>query len=209
VIYRPEDLPAPAQNIARLRRAWQDAGVGEVELGAVSFHVAGPSDVPQDAFDFWIEMPPHGLVSPDAYLFGGTEGDKMKGAGPGPGFQGLIYDYQAIARRSVDPKYRAKLPPRTIPGIMPSWDNTARRRNRAHIAKGGNPATFRSWLMGLQNGPLQQGYRGELFINAWNEWAEKAMLEPCQTFGRLNLDVLSECLGAEQRSASEGARKNA
>jgi len=194
VIYRPEDLPSPAQNIARMRQAWRDAGMGEIELGAVSFHVAGASDVPEDVFDFWIEMPPHGLVTSAEYVFGGANGDLMKGAGPGSGFKGLIYDYQDVARRSVDPAYRGKLPKKTIPGVMPSWDNSARRGHTAHIAKGANPATFRNWLQTLQQGPVQDGYRGELFINAWNEWAEKAMLEPCQTFGRLNLDVLAESL---------------
>ncbi|WP_407493668.1 glycoside hydrolase family 99-like domain-containing protein [Pseudooceanicola sp. MF1-13] len=209
VIYRPEDLPDPVQNIARLRRAWRDAGVGEVELGAVSFHLAGPSDVPHDLFDFWIEMPPHGLVASNAYLFGGADGNLMGDGAPGPGFNGLIYDYQAIARRSTDPKYRAKLPDRTIPGIMPSWDNTARRKNRAHIAKGANPATFRAWLTDVQQTSLQNGYRGELFINAWNEWAEKAMLEPCQTFGRLNLDVLAECICANALGAEVAEARNA
>lgn len=75
---------------------------------------------------------------------------------------------------------------------MPSWDNTARRGPRAHIAHGATPASFRKWLRGLCGGPLSQSYRGELFINAWNEWAEKAMLEPSTRFGRLYLDVLSE-----------------
>lgn len=209
VIYRPEDLPAPVQNIARLRNAWRAAGIGEVELGAVSFHVAGGSDVPPEAFDFWIEMPPHGLVDSSAYLFGGSAGNLLGETGPAPDFQGLIYDYQAIAQRSVSTKYRKGLPAKTITGIMPSWDNVARRKNHAHIARGANPASFRRWLRMLQQGPLDHSYRGELFINAWNEWGEKAMLEPCQKFGHLNLDVLREATNAGARNAVIGEVQNA
>ena len=118
----------------------------------------------------------------------------MGTAGPVADFGGLIYDHRAVADRSLTPRYRKGLPKNTIAGIIPSWDNTARRGAQGHIAHGGNPATFRAWLQGLQKGPLAASYGQELFINAWNEWAEKAMLEPSETFGQLNLDVLSEAM---------------
>jgi len=192
VLYRPEDMPEPDRNIARLRKAWRDEGIGEVELGAVSFHVAGQHTVAQHALDFWVEMPPHGLVQSEDYLFGGARGNRMGAFGPTPDFGGLIYDYRAVARRSLKTSYRCELPKNTIVGIMPSWDNTARRGAQGHIAHGANPATFRTWLRGIQNERLEGSYRNELFINAWNEWAEKAMLEPSETFGQLYLDVLAE-----------------
>ena len=78
---------------------------------------------------------------------------------------------------------------------LPSWDNTARRGPRAHIAHGANPASFARWLRALRAGRLAGSYRGELMINAWNEWAEKAMLEPSAQYGRANLDVLRDTLG--------------
>ncbi|WP_276717489.1 glycoside hydrolase family 99-like domain-containing protein [Pseudooceanicola nitratireducens] len=192
VVYRPSDLPAPEQNIARMRRAWRRAGIGEVEIGAVAFHITGEAEVAEGLFDFWIEMPPHGLVKNESYVFGGAAGNLMNDASPVPGFSGVIYDYSKIAQHSVDPKYRRTLPSRTIAGIMPSWDNTARRKVRAHIARGGSPATFRKWLREMHETVLETSYRNELFINAWNEWGEKAMLEPSQTFGHLYLDVLTE-----------------
>ncbi|WP_375173911.1 glycoside hydrolase family 99-like domain-containing protein [Pseudooceanicola sp.] len=195
VLYRPGDLPAPEQNIARMRRAWAEAGIGEVELGAVCFHVADRSDVASDLVDFWIEMPPHGVVQPSAYLHGGPAAEGLPGTAPDPGFAGLIYDYGRIAERALAPGYRKGLPDRTIAGIMPSWDNSARRGAKAHIARGANPATFRRWLTALCDGPLSDSYRGELFINAWNEWAEKAVMEPTERFGRMNLDVLAEVTG--------------
>ncbi|MEC9310635.1 MAG: glycoside hydrolase family 99-like domain-containing protein [Pseudomonadota bacterium] len=209
VIYRPGDLPAPVQNIARLRKAWRLADIGEVELGAVVFHAEDMADVPHDLFDFWIEMPPHGVVDSRAHVFGGAAGNLMPDIAPAPGFSGLIYDYATVAGRSVDPNYRNRLPDRTIAGVMPSWDNTARRGSRAHIARGGSPVTFRKWLRDVQKSALPSSYRGELFINAWNEWGEKAMMEPSQTFGHLYLDVLAEATGATRKDAVKSVQAHA
>ena len=194
VIYRPEDMPDPASSVAAMRDAWREAGIGEVELGAVCFHVAGENKVEDDLFDFWIEMAPHGMVTGDDYLFGGPAGNRL-GFAPAEGFEGLIYDYGAVARNSVTPSYYKKLPKNTICGAMPSWDNTARRGRMAHIAYGANPATFNRWLTPLLEKRVPTSYRKELFLNAWNEWAEKAVLEPSETFGTLYLDVLKKHLG--------------
>lgn len=195
VIYRPEDMPDPAGSIARLRTAFAAERIGSVELGAVSFHVAGENPVPAGLFDFWIEMPPHGLVQGPDYLFGGPRGNAMPVPVNGR-FTGLIYDYAAAARRSVDPAHAASLPGHTIAGIMPGWDNAARRGLRAHIAHGAHPGSFRRWLSALLRQRIAGSYRQELFINAWNEWAEKAVMEPSQTFGSACLDVLRDELAA-------------
>jgi lipopolysaccharide biosynthesis protein len=189
VIYRPEDMPDPAASVARMRQAWRTAGIGEVELGAVCFHIEGESPVADELFDFWVEMPPHGLVTMDDYLFGGPEGNKL-GRDTHADFEGLVYDYNKVIDNSVSRKYVSNLPKNTICGVMPSWDNTARRGTKAHIAYGANPARFSYWLDQVAEHRLGDSYRGELFVNAWNEWAEKAVLEPSANFGSLYLEVL-------------------
>lgn len=196
VIYRPEDMPEPAANVARLRAAWRDLGLGEVELGAIRFHVAGENPVEPSLFDFWIEMPPHGLVQGPDILLGGPGGNRL-GFDPAKGFEGLIYDYAAVIRNSL--RADAGRPDRLIAGVMPSWDNSARRGAAGHIAYGANPARFNHWLSQLGAARLGASYRGELFINAWNEWAEKAMLEPSEQYGRACLDILAQWTGATQR----------
>lgn len=189
VIYRPEDMPDPAAAVAEMRETWRRLGIGEVELGAVLFHVEGENPVAETLFDFWVEMPPHGLVTGKDCLFGGLEGNQMQ-AEVHPGFSGLIYDYNAVRQTSLSDTYTRALPTQTIAGIMPSWDNTARRGRNAHTAYGANPATFERWLRGLLAKRVPDSYRNELFINAWNEWAEKAMLEPSQQYGTTYLDAL-------------------
>lgn len=191
VIYRPEDMPDPDGSVTRLRTAFRREKIGEIELGAVSFHIAGENPVAPDLFDFWVEMPPHGLVEGPDYLFGGPQGNIMPVL-VNDRFTGLIYDYRAAAARALGPDYLAKLPKNTIAGIMPSWDNTARRGLRSHIAHGANPASFRLWLTGVLRNRIGRSYRNELFVNAWNEWAEKAVLEPSKTFGTAYLEVVED-----------------
>lgn len=204
VIYRPEDMPDPEGSVQRLREAWRKAGIGEVELGAVCFHVDGESPVPDEAFDFWIEMPPHGMVTLDDYLFGGPEGNKLGRAVHG-GFRGLIYDYNKVIANSASESYVSGLPANTICGAMPSWDNTARRGLNAHMAYGANPGRFHFWLKQLRKTRLDGSYRNELFLNAWNEWAEKAVLEPTVKYDDLYLKVLRSHLLAptEEHAAPE------
>ncbi|WP_055663361.1 glycoside hydrolase family 99-like domain-containing protein [Jannaschia seosinensis] len=196
VIYRPTDMPDPTASVARLRAAWQEEGVGEVELGAVLFHVRGEAEIADDLFDFHIEMPPHDLVSGADYIVGGPT-PPPRDFGLMPGFRGLIYDYRRVAENALSPEYAARLPANTIAGIMPSWDNTARRGPSAHIAWGANPMTFERWLERLCAERLDQSYRGEIIVNAWNEWAEKAMLEPSRQYGDAMLRVLERHSGAK------------
>lgn len=199
VIYRPEDMPDPVASVARMRRAWHAAGIGEVELGAVCFHIGGDTPVADDLFDFWIEMPPHGIVTMDDYVFGGPEGNKLD-RDVHAGFKGLVYDYNKVIENSVSKSYVKGLPAHTICGVMPSWDNSARRGLEAHMAYGANPARFGVWLDEMMRHRVSGSYRHELFVNAWNEWAEKAVLEPNSAYGDMALRVLAEKVGKEHRN---------
>ena len=191
VVYRPEDMPDPAGAALRLREAFAAQGLGEIELGAVRFHVAGEHPVPEDAFDFWIEMPPHGLVRPEDVLAGSSGEPRLPFELPAD-FAGLVYDYAAAAARAADPARADALPANTMAGVMPAWDNTARRGLDAHIAYGAHPAAFRAWLRGLSRHRLARSYRGEVMVNAWNEWAERAVLEPSEQWGQAWLHALAD-----------------
>jgi hypothetical protein len=78
---------------------------------------------------------------------------------------------------------------------MPSWDNSARRPYDGHIYHGSTPALFRRWL----DRCLERARRHRLaerfvFVNAWNEWAEGAYLEPDQRYGYAYLDAAKAAL---------------
>lgn len=81
-------------------------------------------------------------------------------------------------------------------GVMPSWDNTPRKMQKSHAFYGSSPFAYKDWLRKAVK-YTQENFTGDeqlLFINAWNEWAEGAVLEPCKTYGNEYLKVTKEVL---------------
>ncbi|HZL06037.1 MAG TPA: glycoside hydrolase family 99-like domain-containing protein, partial [Coriobacteriia bacterium] len=74
--------------------------------------------------------------------------------------------------------------PGTYPAVMVDFDNTARRQWSADIWHGSNPYTFRRWLATTAEAVQNRAPEHRLvFVNAWNEWAEGAVLEPTERHG--------------------------
>ena len=68
--------------------------------------------------------------------------------------------------------------------ITPSWDNSSRKKKRAHIFINSTPEAYGKWLDNIVQ--IFKPYSEEenfIFINAWNEWGEGNHLEPCQKWG--------------------------
>ena len=64
-----------------------------------------------------------------------------------------------------------------FPGLIPDWDNTPRRDYKGLVYRGTSPELFEKALRVLK-GKLDNRDRDYVFINAFNEWGEGAMLEP-------------------------------
>jgi lipopolysaccharide biosynthesis protein len=93
-----------------------------------------------------------------------------------------------------------------LPGVMPSWDNTARRVLRAHVFCDSTPALFYEWLMrAIARAQKNRESERIVVINAWNEWAEGAYLEPDRNTGHARLAAcaaaISGNLGTDSRVA--------
>jgi hypothetical protein len=71
------------------------------------------------------------------------------------------------------------------PGVFTSWDNTARRGTSARIFHPNEPRVLREWIFRklMHHSQKSNSTPSILFINAWNEWAEGAHLEPDRRFG--------------------------
>lgn len=82
-------------------------------------------------------------------------------------------------------------------GAFPGWDNTARKQEEATIVIGSTPKKFGYYTaMQIEKAKTIPG-SDFLFINAWNEWAEGAYLEPDKRFGLQYLEYLSKAVHGE------------
>jgi hypothetical protein len=75
---------------------------------------------------------------------------------------------------------------------MPGWDNTARRGHHAYLFMGSNPVTFAGAVRASAARTRDDRAESTLFINAWNEWAEGASIEPSARFGTSNLASMAD-----------------
>jgi lipopolysaccharide biosynthesis protein len=77
-------------------------------------------------------------------------------------------------------------------GVAPGWDNTARMQDKSFCFEYATPGAFQAWLEEALEQTRAQHYGDErlIFINAWNEWAEGAYLEPDRRYGHAFLDAV-------------------
>lgn len=92
----------------------------------------------------------------------------------------LVLDYDDVWSNILN---RVPTRPNTIPGAFVDWDNTARLGKNSTIYTGATPEKWQEYLS-KQLIRAGEVYNSEfLFINAWNEWAEGAYLEPDSKYG--------------------------
>ncbi len=112
-------------------------------------------------------------------------------------FGGQVIRYEDAVTRAT---LRSKVPGRFWPGVMPAWDNSARRLSIATIFHGSTPRLYQRWLENAisvaRTNPLGERH---VMINAWNEWAEGAYLEPDRRFGYAYLAATADALRASGR----------
>jgi lipopolysaccharide biosynthesis protein len=186
LVYRAGELPDARATAKIWREEAVAAGLPGLYLCRVESMVEATlqEDPAQIGFDAACEFPPHGirLSKPNIPV-----------AGLDPEFSGLIYDYLDVARDFATrptPAYRR------FPGVMLSWDNTARTGRRANLAINSNPEAYRAWLETVANRARRdaQGDEKLVFINAWNEWGEGCHLEPDRRYGMAWLEATKAAL---------------
>lgn len=182
VLYRADLLKLPAATAAGWREECEKAGLPGVHLcAAQTFDIGDPRPY---GFDSALEFPPH------RHAVGHITQDLR---GLPPEFKGWVCDYELVARHSLT----APLPDYPLyRGLFPSWDNTARKRHQALIFHHADPARYEYWLRGLVEYTRQNmvGDQRMIFINAWNEWAEGAHLEPDLKHGSAYLEATLRAL---------------
>jgi glycosyltransferase involved in cell wall biosynthesis len=194
LVYRASEVPNPVE----VTQIWRQVAREEAGL---SLHLAavqsfGISDPARYGFDAAVEFPPHTVHH---------RASRRSVRGLSRRFSGFLEDYVRVR----DDQLAKTLPAyRWYRGVMPSWDNTARRGDAAHVVVNSSPAAYRLWLRKLV---LQTVVRADaqeplIFVNAWNEWAEGNHLEPDLRYGREWLEATRDALvdGLRQAFASRG-----
>ncbi|MDD3517492.1 MAG: glycoside hydrolase family 99-like domain-containing protein, partial [Chromatiales bacterium] len=188
LIYRMDQLPDPQRAARTWRRTCVEAGFGDPYIVAVqSFRIEDPRPLGADAA---VEFPPHKLGEALPSINGAVEMVN-------PEFQGGVFPYSGILRYAREFAYPEGFP--QFRCVMPSWDNEARKPGRGVIFHGSTPAVYAEWLEHVcsETDTRQSELDHKLvFINAWNEWAEGAHLEPDRRFGYAYLQATAKVLNA-------------
>lgn len=180
IVYRVELFP----DISRTSEIWRETcraeGIGEIYLALAETFVNAPGTTSPTVFGFdgSMEFPPHGLIA------------RVAEAPPGlsPNYTGTLLDYDQAIMMYVDrpspkrPRFRS---------VMTAWDNTARQQDRASIYVNSTPEAYRAWLEYALRESRKENFGDEriVFVNAWNEWAEGAHLEPDRKYGHAYLEM--------------------
>jgi len=188
IVYRPELLPDARKSAMVWRQYCHDNGIGEIHIA--SSLTRGSWDHLQFGFDAGVEFPPHNITAPN------LAGD----IGFSKPWRGYIPDYSQVAEQYLKHQYG---PVRSVfRGVLPSWDNSARRADDGTVILNGTPENYEYWLSESIR-RTRSDFPGEerlLFINAWNEWAEGCHLEPDQKYGHAFLEATLRAKAGEARS---------
>lgn len=182
LLYRPQLLPDPKATAARWRGWCRDNGIGEIHLAYVqSFERPDPRDI---GFDAAVEFPPN-IAAPRQL---NTSQFLLN-----PDYEGDVRDWRELASQMR----KAPLPDYPLyPGVNPGWDNEARRPGRGRVLLHASPRGYGDWLHDTVHERLRDvaPSRRMVFINAWNEWAESAVLEPDARLGHAWLQATRRAL---------------
>lgn len=194
IVYRVDILPDARKTAETWREYCRERGIGELHLVvAQSFGIGDPRPY---GFDAAMEFPPHD-----------THARRMDDEVSfiNPDFTGHVYDYvDLVATQLAKPtpdyeRYRT---------VSPCWDNDARKPGRGHIFAGATPARYQQWLAGAcRDADRLDDDHKLVFLNAWNEWAEGAYLEPDRRYGYAYLEATKQVM-AQFPATRQTSREN-
>jgi lipopolysaccharide biosynthesis protein len=170
LIYRPELW----ENIEETVLLWrnymkENYGLEIYLIRSLAFKQCTNPTNPKDiGFDASYQFPPFGTVA--------IHVNKQN-------INGNISDYKLCEKVMAFQKLDWKV----FRGVMTGFDNSPRRKNQnVGLFLFNTPDKYQKWLEAVIDYTKQNFKKEEqlIFINAWNEWGEGAILEPCNQWGR-------------------------
>lgn len=184
IIYRPGLIPDTANTIAR----WRALMKARHGISPWIFMSQGFGDIDPRPYglDGAMEFPPHKVAQDLPSIISQLEITDLR-------FTGNVSSYDALVANAAMTK---PAPYPLMRGVAPSWDNDARRQGNGSTYHGSTPAKYEAWLNEAADYASTHPFEGEsiVFINAWNEWAEAAYLEPDVHYGAAYLNATARAL---------------
>lgn len=201
IVFRAADLRDPKE----YTRVWRDYFRKEhkKELHLVSIISFDDSDPREYGFDAAIDFAPQSsFFKNEIFPKGKYPRIDVHNRLIDNNFDGIVTDYREIALNEKSYDY-FNFP--TYSSITPSWDNDARKKGKGFVMAYDSPDIYRQWLDNIITKEIRKTKAPLLFVNAWNEWAEGAMLEPSAHYGSAVLNRTTETLA--QHSFKKGNAK--
>ncbi|MDR2708760.1 MAG: glycoside hydrolase family 99-like domain-containing protein [Elusimicrobiota bacterium] len=204
IIYKPHlfEKQKVVAFLDKLRKLSKQNGIGDLYIiyarTADLFEKGiAENDSAQWGFDAYCDFPPHNLRNNiDKSL--NVPVKKLQGY-INPKFEGTVYDMQKyiddeIYKRQKNDGYTL------FKTCFPLWDNTPRFQRNPSIMDGMTPELYKKWLLYSIDWTKRNHDKNSqiVFINAWNEWAEGAHLEPCRRYGYAFLEATRSALEMSQ-----------
>ncbi|MFT9460154.1 MAG: glycoside hydrolase family 99-like domain-containing protein [Acetobacter orientalis] len=195
-IYRPSSIP----NMQTYLDAWEVAclAAGLRKPYVIGVLTRGFMDPNQSALDAGVERVLHDWTN------GGVPEIKNT-LNPYEPINGSVISYEDVAKYYSNQEDEKDFT--YFRSIIPAWDNTARYGGEAFIVHNSNPEVFQKWLETLifYTRKTLPADRRFLIVNAWNEWAEGAHLEPDSRYGYSYLNSVGRALSGRLYEADLNA----
>lgn len=184
IVYRPDIIPDVKYTLGEWRTRFATRhNENPLILMAQGF---GNIDPTKMGFDGAIEFPPHKVAQDATPTNSSRRYFDFGSSAP-------VLSYDDIVRASLT---ESTPPFPIIKTVFPSWDNDARRQGHGMIVADSSPKKYEHWLRSVIDFANSNRFFGErfAFVNAWNEWAEGAYLEPDVHFGAAYLNATARAV---------------
>ena len=176
LVYHADDLPEPARTADTWREEVRNAGLPGLYLIAVETDRDAGWDATREGFDAKLRFQPRFSTLRT------LSRDPVAGAA-----ELQVWDYDESWKQLWMAEQAAY---RCYETVCPGWDNSPRVGERGWILHDASPAAYGRWLSeAIERTTGLPSDQRLVFINAWNEWAEGAHLEPDRRHGRAYLEA--------------------
>lgn len=206
LIYKPELIPELKTVVSMIRNRVRYNGFQGIKLIVQypKFYFDGAN---LNLFDAYIQFEPRFIQDYERDLHRSAIKKKMKSVMLNAGFSTLVSKVEkklgekntrqskvGLSVRDYDKDWNMILDypvtdKKMIAGAFVDWDNTPRNKNGLCYT-GATPEKFETYMTQLVKKVDQEYENKYIFINAWNEWAEGAYLEPDEKNGYGYLEAI-------------------